>query len=191
MPVRSFTALVIGAIALAACTPDDSPPDDPVDIAADPIPSVTIPPARLTPFCQAMIDLTDRLESDPPDDSRALIIETYEDIADQVPATIEAEFAAVLARLRGEDPPASGDTEVADLETTVPPPATDEAGEIVEGDDFFEEGYSPDEDPALRVNAYVEFTCRDSVNNPGPPPTQPLEDVVLEDEQPESETPES
>lgn len=37
----------------------------------------------------------------------------------------------------------------------------------------FEEGYSPSDEPATRINAYVEFACDRSDNNPGPPPTEP------------------
>jgi hypothetical protein len=38
---------------------------------------------------------------------------------------------------------------------------------------FAEEGWVPDDDPAVRVNEYVEFSCRDTINNPGPPATPP------------------
>ncbi len=141
--------------------------------ATVPIASVTVPPERLTPFCQAMIDLADRLETDPPDDVGALIIETYEGIVDEVPPEIANEFDAVLAALRtGADPEVP--------ETTIPPAAT--SGPLTtDGDPFFEEGYLPDADPSRRVNAYVQFACRDTANNPGPPATQPLDDIVVDD----------
>ncbi|MAT06020.1 MAG: hypothetical protein CL424_13360, partial [Acidimicrobiaceae bacterium] len=36
-----------------------------------------------------------------------------------------------------------------------------------------EEGWLPDEEPAARVNAYIDFACRGTTNNPGPPATEP------------------
>lgn len=49
--------------------------------------------------------------------------------------------------------------------STLEPPSAEEA--------FDAEGYLPDDDPAIRLNEYVDFTCRDNINNPGPPATQP------------------
>lgn len=176
--------IAAAAAAIGACSGDGEPSGDDVDDgrAGVPIPSVTVPASRGTPFCRTMIDLSDRLETDPPPSGAAtteLIIETYESIADDVPDAIAVDFAAVLAGLRGETP--DEDDAVATTEPAPPPTGDTVEGEPPEGDAFFEEGYSPDDDPALRVNEYVEFACRDSVNNPGPPPTQPLDEIVLDE----------
>ena len=183
----SFAAVVLASVAIAGCTSfgSSSDEDDGVAPAEQPAATVTIPPTRLTPFCQAMIDLADQLENDPPDDIEAEIIETYEGIVDEVPEAIRGDFDAVLADLRGQPVPATSDptadaAEEAPATTFDPgPPVTDETGATVPaGDPFFDEGYDPEETPALRLNAYVDFECRDVANNPGPPPTQPLSDVT-------------
>jgi hypothetical protein len=170
--------VVIGAIVLAttACTPDRSASDDAATNPAVPSGTVAIPESRLTPFCQAMIDLSDRLETDPPDDVDALIIETYTDIEDEVPAEILPDFQAVLADLEGEPVPS--------IDPVVTPPSTGPAdgsgGSIAPGSDsFYEEGYTPRDDPAGRLNGYIDFACRDNQNNPGPPATQPLDQLVV------------
>lgn len=132
-----------------------------------------------------MIDLADQLENDPPDDIEAEIIETYAGILDEVPDAIREDFDAVLADLRGQPVPDASDAD-ADTAEDAPgttfdpgPPATDATGATVpSGDPFFDEGYDPDDSPALRLNAYVDFECRDVANNPGPPATQPLSDVA-------------
>ena len=49
-------------------------------------------------------------------------------------------------------------------------------------DPFPEEGWGPEDDPALRVNAYVDFECRGVQNNPGPPATQPLSETTVAEE---------
>lgn len=120
-----------------------------------------------TPFCEAMVDLSNRLISDPPADPTALVVETYERIVDDVPPEIRQDFLAVLAGLQatGEAP---AETSVpAATDDTVPPPSV---GSI---EDFADEGYLPDDDPALRLTAYVDATCRGTQNNPGPAATQP------------------
>lgn len=175
-----LAAVVLVSLVAAGCTSfgSSSEDDDGVAPADRPSATVTISPARLTPFCQAMIDLADQLENDPPDDFEAEIIATYERIADEVPEAIRGDFDAVLADLRGQPVP---DT-VEDISTTSfdpLPTVTDETGATLPaGDPFFDEGYDPDDTPALRFNAYVDFECRDVANNPGPPPTQPLSDVA-------------
>ena len=65
--------MLVAALALAACDSGERDADgDGGDTAAAAAPdlSVTIPPERLTPFCQAMIDLNDELLNDPPADPR-------------------------------------------------------------------------------------------------------------------------
>ena len=170
-----FAAVFGVALLMAtACTPDTSSSDDEEAVeAAVPSGTVAAPPERLSPFCEAMIGLSDQLETDPPDDVEALIIETYLDIEDEVPADIAPDFAAVLADL--QDPPASavGD----DPESTSEVPVSSVAA-TVDDDDESDEGYLPSEDPTARLSAYVDYTCGGSLNNPGPPATQPLEDIT-------------
>lgn len=180
--LRRCVPAVVVAVASVGCVSDGEPGADEREARATvPIASVTVPPERLTPFCQAMIDLGDRLETDPPDDVGALIIETYEGIVDEVPPEIANEFDAVLTSLRaGTDPDAPGASSPATTGSDSTGP--DSTGPVsTEGDPFFEEGYLPDDDPSRRVNAYVQFACRDTANNPGPPATQPLDDIVVDD----------
>jgi hypothetical protein len=190
--VAPFVAPFVAALAVVGtgCTPfgaSESVDDGPAP-AEQPAATVTIPPIRLTPFCQAMIDLAERLESDPPDDVGAEILATYESIVDEVPDAIRVDFDAVLADLRGRPVPAvtdqNDDAAVASGPTTTfdaGPPVTDETGATLPvGDPFFDEGYDPEDTPALRLNAYVDFECRDVANNPGPPATQPLNEVGTE-----------
>lgn len=153
--------------------------DDAVDI--EPITSITVPPERLTPFCEAMIALTDRLLTDPPDDSNRLIVETYTSLLDVVPEEIEAEFAAVLDSLRtGRPATVPTDPPTASVPPSTAPVVTDASGSTVAADrvPVADEAFV-DDDPTRRVNDYVQFSCRDTTNNPGPPPTQP--DEVPED----------
>lgn len=135
--------------------------------------SVTIPPQRLTPFCQGMIELTDRLLNDPPDDPAAEIVATYESLVEVVPPEIEVEFLTVLARLQSGTPATTASTATTLPGTTVTDPNVTEPTTL-----FADEGYDPDEDPALRVNEYVQFACRDAINNPGPAATQPGQTVA-------------
>ena len=111
---RTFVAaILVGSVALAGCTSgerDDEASGEPESTEA-PVFSVTIPPQRLTPFCQGMIDLADRLLNDPPADPAAEIISVYESLVDVVPAEIENEFLTVLARLQSGD---TGDHVAAD-----------------------------------------------------------------------------
>jgi hypothetical protein len=167
---RSPAVLVAVSVALVLAGCDSGERDDGASGAAGstvaPEISVTIPPQRLTPFCQGMIDLTDRLLNDPPDDPAAEIISVYESLVEVVPPEIEAEFLTVLARLQSGTPATTSTTAVADPNVTEPTTL------------FADEGHDPDEDPALRVNEYVQFACRDAINNPGPAATQPGQTVA-------------
>lgn len=189
LPTTLRCAAPLLLLALAGCTPGATSTDDDEDVVADAPPeaTVTIPPVRLTPFCQAMIDLADRLEDDPPDDIRAEIVATYESIEAEVPDAIRDDFDAVLAELRGQQVPRPTD-DPDDATTSAPttsvtgPPVTDDTGATVpQGDPFFDEGYGPEDEPELRLNAYVDFECRSVANNPGPPATQPLTETTTDE----------
>ena len=139
------------------------------DGAIAPSLSVTIPPERMTPFCQAMIELTDEIQNDPPADVRGRIVEVYESIADDVPPEIRDDFLTVLARLQ------AGET-ASTVATAAPYVTSVVAGSVDPSDTtnpLVDEGYDPDDDPTTRLSEYVRFACRDNANNPGPEATQP------------------
>lgn len=167
---RVLAVALIGVI-MAGCNPFagdddvDTATDDAIEVVSDI--SVTIPPSRLTPFCQAMIDLGDELENDPPADEGARIIEVYESIVDDVPPEIRDDFLSVLARLQAGSPDVTA--------ATTPPPTTVPGSSTVPGTTLVDsdEGFFPDEDPAVRLNAYISANCRGTLNNPGPLATQP------------------
>lgn len=199
--VRPVATAAAVSLVLGACIGGD---DDAETTTEDSIPvvgEVTVPEQRTTPFCEAMIEVADRLVVDPPDDVGAFIIETYESVLAEVPAEIRPDFEYVLADLKGEPLPPLPEPIV--RETTVPPPTvdpasttepvltvpptlppvTDAAGSVVGSAPTTSPGVDefnrPDDTPAERLNDYVDFTCRGTLNNPGPPPTAP--DVELPD----------
>jgi len=155
------------AIALIGCSPDEGAGPD--STLADPgqLRTVAIPPERLTPFCQGIADLDDRLAEVPAGgDTAEIIIDAYSAIVDDVPPEIRDDFLTVLAGLQeGTTVLAGAASSSTSSTTTVVAPGT-----TLED---FEEGYTPDDSPALRLNAYVQFVCRDGQNNPGPPDTEP------------------
>lgn len=134
--------------------------DEPSNPDSTPRPvTVTIPPERLTPFCQAMIDLSVQLVDDPPDDVTAAIVEAYTAIEPEVPAAIADDFGTVLAALRS-----GGAT------SATSPPPTGSSGTAVNGSiDEIVTGDTATE----RLNDFVDFTCRGIQNNPGAPATVP------------------
>lgn len=156
-------------------------------------PTMTVPPTRLTPFCQAMIDLADRLETEQIDDEGQLILDTYLEILSEVPTAIEEDFRVVIARLQSGDLPELATTST--TSTTRPGSRSTTATTTTVGRspggsastrsttttttthgtlaDAEYEGWTPDDDPAIRVNGYVDFVCRDNLNNPGPAASQP------------------
>lgn len=163
--------------------------------------TVTIPPARMTPFCQAIIDLRDEIQTDPPADTKARIVEVYESIVDDAPPEIRDDFLSVLASLQtgqpvatavivtptappsasgppGSEPSATAPSSSTSAPATTPPPNTvpiDPASTPPTSDNFEAvEGYDPDSSPTLRLNLWIQANCRSTVNNPGPSDTQPL-----------------
>lgn len=166
--------------------------DEPVEPAAVETPeapsiSVTVPIERLTPFCQAMIDLTNDVRNADGVDAGALIIDVYRTVADDVPPEIADDFGLVLAALEAGVPPPTDPPGT--TTPTTPPSATSvsttaatatestEAGASATtdvADTQVDEGFAPGNSPAERINSYVSFACRDAQNNPGPPATQPI-----------------
>lgn len=177
--------VVLAPVALLACTPTGAPDDDatPVDVdEPSPERTVAIPASRLTPFCRAMLDLDEELETDPPADIAQAIIDTYVDIEQEVPDLLRPDFDVVLAELRGEPVPTAPPTDPATTAETTSsassaPPSTDETGATLPpGDPLADEGRLPGDTPAERISNYVDAECRGIQNNPGPPATQPLEE---------------
>lgn len=181
-----MVAVVLPVVLLAGCVSDG--PSESSAEEAEPVTevSVTVPPVRLTPFCQAMIDLSDRLRTGEDEVSDTVIIETYRSISDVVPPEISSDFAAVLEALEtGAPPPTDPPPETF---ATVPPgeeptPATTagtetdpESTTISTAEVLVDEGFAPGTSPSERINNYVTLACRGTQNNPGPPPTEPLEE---------------
>jgi hypothetical protein len=159
----SVIALVVVAGVVVGCTnigpSADDASDDP---GAAPAASVTAPAIRLTPFCQAMIDLDQQLPADPTVDATDQILAAYLAARPDAPPEIAADFDAVINALRTGVP------------ATVPPTTAPPAGVTAPLDDAYDgEGYVPDDTPSTRVNAYIDLACRNTQNNPGPPATQP------------------
>ena len=134
--------------------------------------TVAVPPERLSPFCQSIADLDEQLNAAPADaDTAQMIIEAYSSMVDDVPEEIRDDFLSVLAGLQADPSgvdatfPTTPDTAVDDTA------AVGLAGQSTLED--FEEGYLPDDDASSRLNAYIQFACRDSQNNPGPADTEP------------------
>lgn len=139
--------------------------------SAEAAPVVIVPAERLTPFCEAMSDLSSRLASDEDADARQLIIDVYSEVVDEVPAVIAADFDAVLVSLRtGQPIPTIADS--TDQPTDQP---TDTAAESQSGESatLAEEGTLPGATPGERIQEYIDFTCLGTANNPGPPATVP------------------
>lgn len=201
--MRALGAGVWSVMLLSGCFFDGSDSTDASEEDADPAPdiSVTVPSERLTPFCRAMIDLTDAIRSGD-EVGEDLIVETYRSIVDDVPEEIADDFMLVLNALESgapspTDPPRATfetlprpDTTPAPTGTSTPattststsisePPATDEAATsepTVPSSVVVDERYDRDDTPAERINSYVSFVCRAVDNNPGPPATEPLDD---------------
>jgi hypothetical protein len=104
----------------AACTADGAASQDTTPDFLPIVPEQTAPADRLTPFCQAMNDINDRLESDPPADIEGFVLERYRSLLDEVPDIIAVDFAAVLADLEGNPmvPPSTGPIPTPDEVTT-------------------------------------------------------------------------
>ncbi len=193
---RALIFGVAGAAVFAGCVSEGPRADSSEEAEAATVISVTVPPERLTPFCQAMIDLTDRVRSGDDSVDESVIVETYRSIVDEVPVEIASDFAAVLSALEtgappptdpppetiqpetiqtvpGKPSPSDGSTDVPTDDPSVDSPAdpggtTPSAGEVV-----VDEGFASGTTPGERINNYVTFSCSDTQNNPGPPPTQP------------------
>jgi hypothetical protein len=160
-------------LALAvSCSSGDDAQSDSTQIAAEPARTVAIPPERQSPFCEAISGLDQQLNAaGSGTDTTQMIIDAYTGMVDDVPAEIKSDFLTVLAALQA-DPSGADETLPTTPETalTTPPPSAAAASTTFPGVD---EGYLPDDDAASRLNAYIQFACRDSQNNPGPSDTDP------------------
>ncbi len=171
----ALIGLSCAAIALLAggCSPGGDTRSGSTLVESGLVRTVPVPAERLSPFCQSIADLDDRLNAAPADaDTTQMIIDAYSSMVDVVPTEIRADFMSVLAALQA-DPSGSGVTfpTTPDTAVTTPPPSASPATVTTVED--FEEGYVPDSDASSRLNEYIDFACRDSQNNPGPADTQP------------------
>ena len=185
--MRALPIVLLTVLAAAACT--ETGPSETTDTTEPEIavPAVTEPAIRLTPFCQQMIALDAALPGDPAIDTSEQVLEAYRAALPDVPREIEAEFRAVIAALETgtvATVPGATDSTLSpdDLggpaqtlapDATLPPPPSGATTLPSEEQLAAEEGWLPDEEPAARVNAYIDFACRGTVNNPGPPATEP------------------
>lgn len=166
-------AIAAGVLALAAaCTSNADDPSGSTEVATASERTVAIAAERRSPFCQAIADLDRELDSAASGtDTTEMIIDAYSRIVNDVPDAIKNDFLSVLAALQ-DDPSGANETLATASETvlTTPPPSPHAASTTFPGVD---EGYLPDDDAASRLNAYIQFACRDSQNNPGPSDTEP------------------
>ena len=185
---RRSAALAAAVVVLAGCIGGDDESDDATEASVPEEPVSTAPPERETPFCSTMIEVSERLTTDPPPDATAFVVESYEAVLADVPAEILPDFEYVLADLRGEplpalpEPVAPPSTAVTDPPATSAPAAGGTAGDgsaPANTEPVVDEFFLPDDTPAERLSDYVDFNCRGNLNNPGPPATPP--DVELPD----------
>ena len=173
-PVTITTAAIaLGILTMvASCSSDDDDRSESTEVEAASDRTVAIPPERQSPFCEAISDLDDRLNAaDSGTDTTEMIIDAYSKMVNDVPEEIKNEFLSVLADL--QDDPSGSDVTLATAPptaVTTPAPSAAAASTTFPGVD---EGYLPDDDAASRLNAYIQFACRDSQNNPGPSDTEP------------------
>ncbi len=181
---RSIAATAVISVLLAGCdftfgeNADDASASNSADEIATPV--VTQPPS---PFCVAVDELERRVDESTTDSDRAIIVEAYTEMLDLVPPEVRPDFEAVLAELRAGTATVPTTAPIASVDLDAPTGDDDTSGttqtpgSTVAGTQVFEEGYTPQETPAARIGAYVDFACDRSENNPGPPPTQPSEPV--------------
>jgi hypothetical protein len=193
-PLTMPTALLCALALLAACDSGDDQPGSADAGEAAPAITVTIPPERLTPFCETVSELDTALaEVSAGTDQRTTILAAYTELVEQgeVPAALAPDFEAVIADL--EAPPAattsstSSASTVTTSSTSTSTSTTTQAphdssssasapgvtGSGPTSTDFWDEGYGPEDTPAGRIAAYIDFACQDIANNPGPPDTEP------------------
>jgi hypothetical protein len=159
-------AVAVVALVVSSCSSgDDAAPGTTLD-DSETLRTVAVPPERQSPFCEAINALNEQLDAAGPDaDTGQMIVDTYSSIVDEVPAEIRDDFLSVLAGLQA-DPSGTAATTTTTVSTL---PQSTTATTIED----FEEGYTPDDDAALRLNAYLASACTDTQNNPGPSPTEP------------------
>jgi hypothetical protein len=161
---RSAVVLASVALAAGACSSDDAATEatSATPVVAAP---VTVPASRQTAFCAGMIDLQLDLQDDP-DLGTDQILERYRELLPEAPTEIGGVLSAVIEQLAvGSTASSVASTTIALVSITAAAGGTVPEASVL--------GYLPEEDPALRLNDYVQFACRSTGNNPGPAPTQP------------------
>jgi hypothetical protein len=156
---------------VGGCSSDDDSQSGSTFAETGQVRTVAVPAERLSPFCESIAELDERLNAASADaDTSTMIIDAYSAMVDVVPDEIRNDFLSVLAALQA-DPRGTTATVATtpDTAVTTPPPSASTVSTLL----GFEEGYDPDTDASSRVNAYIQFACRDSQNNPGPADTEP------------------
>ena len=110
-PAVGRTAVAVTTVVLSSCSSgDDAAPGTTLD-DSETLRTVAVPPERLSPFCEAINDLNERLDSAAPDaDTGEMIVDTYSSIVDEVPAEIRDDFLSVLAGLQADPSGTANDT---------------------------------------------------------------------------------
>ena len=185
--VRALPIVLLVVLTAAACTETGTSESAETTEPDVDVPQVTVPAVRLTPFCQQMIALDAALPDDPAVDTSAQVLEAYRAALPDVPPEIEVEFRAVIDALEtgtvATVPGATaltvptddlgGPAQTLPLDATLPTTPSGPTTLPSEEQLVAEEGWLPDQEPAARVNAYIDFACRGTANNPGPPATEP------------------
>ncbi|MEZ5297784.1 MAG: hypothetical protein R2697_16345 [Ilumatobacteraceae bacterium] len=185
--MRALPLLLLTVATAAACTPTGASETTDTTEPEVVVPEVTEPAIRLTPFCQQMIALDESLPDDPAIDRGDQVLRGVPGGAARRAARDRGRVPRRHRRPRDRHPPHGArrrgrdDTRPrpdrahrhraarrhrAALAVRVDHPAV--GGTARRGG-----GLAPDDDPAARVNAYIDFACRGTANNPGPPATQP------------------
>ena len=103
---RAAIAIVgIGTVVLAlvaGCSSDDSPSGATFAETGE-VRTVAVPAERMSPFCESIADLDERLNAAPADaDTSQMIIDAYSAMVDLAPAEIRNDFLSVLAALQAD-----------------------------------------------------------------------------------------
>lgn len=174
---RTLAVVAVAVLGLTACDAfDGDAAEGSADTADDGAQAtVSVPAERSSPFCEGIAELNSLLNSTDGEPMGPIIVEAYTELLPVVPAEIADDFAAVLAALQSGTTTTSTTTSTSSTSSTTSTTTATES--TLSGGSTsvpeFEEGLAPDDDPAARINAYVQFACTDVENNPGPPATEP------------------